>query len=150
MKRGLRVTSQLNRQKRILKLRQKYFSQCYAVALCNKCSNNRKDLMLHVFSRDFCRRLVLPLTTFQSTIITGAPNNGFLLNTLITLFRLSRVLLDVQKCILGLAFMLTSKDEIQAVENVHYIQISFFLPLKRLTTWLIVPGSHQSCVSLKI
>ena len=39
--------------------------------------------------------LVFPLTTFQSTIITGAPNNGFLLHTLITLFRLSRVLLDV-------------------------------------------------------
>ena len=32
--------------------------------------------------------------------MSGAPNNGFLLNTLKTLFRLSRVLLDLWKGIL--------------------------------------------------
>ena len=31
--------------------------------------------------------------------IFGAPNDGFLLHTLKTLFRLSRVLLDLKKCI---------------------------------------------------
>ena len=63
---------------------------------CNNRSDNRKDLTLRVFPKDFCRRLVFPLTTFQSTFISGAPNNGFHLNTmLITLFKLSRVLLDV-------------------------------------------------------
>ena len=32
---------------------------------------------------------------------TGAPNDSFLLNSLKTLFRLSRVLLDLLKCILS-------------------------------------------------
>ena len=32
---------------------------------------------------------------------TGAPNDGFLLNTLKTPFRLSRALLDIQRCILS-------------------------------------------------
>ena len=73
----------------------KYFSQCYAVALCNNFPDNRKDLTLHVFPKDFCPEVSFSLNTFQSTFISGAPNNGFLLNTLITLFRLSRVLLDV-------------------------------------------------------
>ena len=33
--------------------------------------------------------------------LSGAPNDGFLLNSLKTLFSLSRVLLDIQKCILS-------------------------------------------------
>ena len=37
---------------------------------------------------------------FSSAIQSGAPNDGFLLNTMKTLFRLPRVLLDRYKCIL--------------------------------------------------
>ena len=38
--------------------------------------------------------------------------------------------------------MLTSKDEIQVVKKGELYLDFVFLPLKRLTTWLIVPGSH--------
>ena len=39
---------------------------------------------IYLIPKDSCWRLVFPLTNFQSTFISGAPNNGFLLNTLIT------------------------------------------------------------------
>ena len=39
---------------------------------------------------------------------SGAPNDGFFLNTSKTLFRLSRVLLDLQRCILSGAIKLVS------------------------------------------
>ena len=39
-----------------------------------------------------------PISTVDDHIF-GAPNDGFLLHTLKTLFRLSRVLLDLKKCI---------------------------------------------------
>ena len=38
--------------------------------------------------------------------------------------------------------MLTSKEEIQAVKKGALYLDFVFLPLKRLTSWLIVPGSH--------
>ena len=43
------------------------------------------------------------LKKFVSSLqyLSGAPNDGFLLNSLKTLFSLSRVLLDIQKCILS-------------------------------------------------
>ena len=45
-----------------------------------------------------------PLSTLsisrQTPVLSGALNDGFLLNTLKTLFRLSRALLDIYKCIL--------------------------------------------------
>ena len=40
--------------------------------------------------------------------VSGAPNDGFLLNTLRTLFRLSRVLLDLYKSILSGAIKFVS------------------------------------------
>ena len=52
--------------------------------------------------------LMVPMKTelikiFVSSLqyLSGAPNDGFLLNSLKTLFSLSRVLLDIQKCILS-------------------------------------------------
>ena len=45
---------------------------------------------------------ILPFVQLQRTTPpSGAPNDGFLLNTLKTLFRLSRVLLDLLKGILS-------------------------------------------------
>ena len=44
-------------------------------------------------------RTVAGLKLLVEEIKSGAPNDGFLLNTLTTLFRLSRVLLDISKCI---------------------------------------------------
>ena len=38
----------------------------------------------------------------------GAPNDGFLLNTLKALFRLSRVIFDIKKSILGVALKFLS------------------------------------------
>ena len=54
------------------------------------------DVMLHVGipSATRMRTLVLDVSKW-GRLYPGAPNSGFLLNTLKTLFRLSRVLLDL-------------------------------------------------------
>ena len=49
----------------------------------------------------FQLRQLYPSVTSEHAAITGAPNDGFFLNTLKTLLRLSRVLLDLWKCILS-------------------------------------------------
>ena len=41
------------------------------------------------------------LPVFMQTYVTGAPNDGLLLNTLKTPFRLSKVRSDLEKCILS-------------------------------------------------
>ena len=45
--------------------------------------------------------LLSKMNRFHVLQLSGEPNDGFLLNTLKTLFRLSRVLLDLQKSILS-------------------------------------------------
>ena len=43
--------------------------KCSAAALRNKRSDNRKDLMFHVFPKNPCRRLISPLSIFQRTFV---------------------------------------------------------------------------------
>ena len=51
------------------------FHNCYTAALCNNRSDNRKDLTLHVFPKDPCRRLVSPLERLRFTFtLNGKPD----------------------------------------------------------------------------
>ena len=61
---------------------------------------------------------------------SGAPNEGFLLNTLKTLFRLSRVLLDLSKCIINGAIKFVSAQpafwgELESFSKLHGLQYYF-------------------------
>ena len=39
--------------------------------------------------------MIMMMTTIATIVVSGAPNDGFLLNALKTLFSLSRILLDL-------------------------------------------------------
>ena len=54
------------------------------------------------------REFVLKKVPICCVLFSGAPNDGFLLNTLKTLFRLSRVFLDIWKCIISGAIKFVS------------------------------------------
>ena len=74
-------------QKRILKLRQKIVVTDNATPLRFVIIVpiiGKTWCFIYLIPKHSCWRLVFPLTNFQSTFISGAPNNGFLLNTLIT------------------------------------------------------------------
>ena len=53
---------------------------------------------------------------------SGAPNEGFLLNTLKTLFRLSRVLLDLAKCIINgaIKFVSAQLESFSKLQGLQY------------------------------
>ena len=61
--------------------------------------------------------------------MNGAPNDGFLLNTLTTLFRLPGVLLDIYKCILSgaIKFCISSVilGQLQSFQNYHGFSVIF-------------------------
>jgi len=69
-------------------------------------SNLTLKLNIHLFST---RSYVAISSSLRHKQVAGAPNDGFLLNhALKTLFRLSRVLLDLKKCILRSAIEFVS------------------------------------------
>ena len=57
---------------------------------------------------------------------SGATNEGFLLNTLKALFRISRVLLDLQKCIINSAIKFASaQGELESFSKLQGLQYHF-------------------------
>ena len=60
----------------------------------------------------------------KGVLISGAPNNGFLLNAMKTLFRLSRLLLDLQKYLLSGAIKFISVQSSYSQGNLSHFKIT--------------------------